>query len=69
MNNRKSKPLALISLVNADMETVSLSNNAKFIALIERSRTSQKEEGGISIQEMRQRLEKLKIKNYPAKNS
>jgi hypothetical protein len=41
-----------------DMETVSLTNNPKFIALIERSRARQKKEGGISTQEMRRRLEK-----------
>jgi len=46
-----------------DMETVSLSNNPKFIALIERSRARQKKEGGISIQEMRRRLGNPKIKN------
>jgi PHD/YefM family antitoxin component YafN of YafNO toxin-antitoxin module len=58
---QKGKPLAaLISLINADMETVSLSNSPKFIALIERSRLRQKKEGGISIQEMRRRLEKSK---------
>ena len=59
---KEGKPLAaLISLINADMETVSLSNNPKFIALIERSRTRQKQEGGISIQEMRRRLENQKV--------
>jgi hypothetical protein len=44
---KEGKPLAaLISLINADMETISQSNNPKFIALIERSRTRQKKEGG-----------------------
>ena len=58
---KEGKPLAaLISLIGADMETVSLSNNTKFIALIERSRARQKKEGGISAQEMRRRLEKPK---------
>jgi antitoxin (DNA-binding transcriptional repressor) of toxin-antitoxin stability system len=55
---KEGKPVAaLISIVNADMETVSLSNNPKFIWLIERSRTRQKTEGGISAKEMRRRLE------------
>ena len=63
---KEGKPLAaLISLLNADLETVSLSNNPKFIALIERSRTKQKKEGGISIQEMRRRLEKPKDLKRP----
>jgi prevent-host-death family protein len=54
---KEGKPVAaLVSLVNADMETVSLSNNPKFIRLIERSRTRQKTEGGISAKEMRRRL-------------
>ena len=63
---KEGKPLAaLVSLLNADMETVSLSNNPKFIALIERSRTRQKKEGGISVQEMRRRLEKPKDLKRP----
>jgi len=47
---------ALLSLDNTDMETVSLSTNPKFIALIERSRSRQTAEGGISSEEMRKRL-------------
>jgi hypothetical protein len=55
------KPVAaLVRITNADVETVSLSNNPKFIALIERSRSRQKSEGGISTEEMRQRLGKTK---------
>jgi len=55
------KPVAaLVRIINADVETVSLSNNPKFIALIERSRLRQKSEGGISTEEMRRRLEKPK---------
>ena len=58
---REGRPVAaLVSLPNADIETVSLSNNPKFIALIERSRLRQKSEGGISSEEMRRRLEKPK---------
>ena len=49
---------ALVSIPNTDIETVSLSNNQKFIAIIERSRTRHKAEGGISTEEMRRRLEK-----------
>lgn len=58
---KEGKPVAaLVSITNADIETVSLSNNPKFIALIERSRARQKSEGGISTEEMRRRLEKPK---------
>lgn len=58
---KKGKPVAaLVSIINADIETVSLSSNPKFIALIERSRAKQKAAGGISSDEMRRRLEKPK---------
>jgi len=58
---KEGKPVAaLVSITNADIETVSLSSNPKFIALIERSRAKQKAQGGLSTEEMRQRLEKPK---------
>ncbi len=58
---KEGKPVAaLVSITNADIETVSLSSNPKFIALIERSRSKQKAEGGLSTEEMRQRLAKQK---------
>jgi prevent-host-death family protein len=47
---------ALVAIENADLETVSLSTNPDFLALIERSRARQQEEGGISSEEMRRRL-------------
>ncbi|NES25514.1 MAG: hypothetical protein F6K41_43125 [Symploca sp. SIO3E6] len=47
---------ALVTLENVDMETISLSTNPKFIALIERSRARRRSEGGISSSQMRQRL-------------
>jgi antitoxin (DNA-binding transcriptional repressor) of toxin-antitoxin stability system len=37
---------ALVAIENADLETVSLSTNPEFIALIERSRSRHSEEGG-----------------------
>jgi predicted phage gp36 major capsid-like protein len=55
---------ALVSISNADIETVSLSNNPKFLNLIERSRARQKSEGGISSEEMLCRLEKPKRLRY-----
>jgi len=51
------KPVAaLVSIENADLETVTLSTHPQFLALIERSRSRQKSEGGISSKEMRRRL-------------
>ncbi|MBI2907015.1 MAG: hypothetical protein HYX92_05105 [Chloroflexi bacterium] len=51
------KPVAaLVSIENADLETVTLSTHPKFLALIERSRARQKAEGGLSSQELRKRL-------------
>ncbi|MGE5445611.1 MAG: hypothetical protein ACM3SR_13630 [Ignavibacteriales bacterium] len=47
----------------ADLETVTISTNPQFIALIERSRARQKSEGGISSTEMRRRL---KVKRVPS---
>jgi len=48
---------ALVSIEPADLETISLSANPRFIALIERSRARQQTEGGISSEEMRRRLQ------------
>ncbi len=45
---------ALVNIENADLETISLSTNPKFIQLIERSR--RRGSGGISSDEMRRRL-------------
>lgn len=43
------KPLAaVVPIRNADEETMSLSTNRKFLAIIERSRSRIKKEGGIS---------------------
>lgn len=47
---------ALLAIGNADLETVSLSTNRRFMELIERSRARQAAEGGISSAEMRRRL-------------
>jgi hypothetical protein len=38
---------ALVPLTNADLETVSLSSNRKFLALIGRSRVASKTKGGL----------------------
>ena len=53
----RGKPIAaLVSVENADLETITLSTHPQFIALIERSRARQRAEGGISSEEMRRRL-------------
>jgi prevent-host-death family protein len=54
---RRGKPVAaLVSVEDADWESISLSTNPEFMAIIERSRARQKAEGGIPIEEVRQRL-------------
>ena len=58
------KPVAaLVSINNADLETVTLSTHPQFLALIERSRERQKKEGGISDEEIRRRLGLKKRRN------
>ena len=47
---------ALVSIENADMETVSLSTNPQFLDLIERSRVRARTEGGLSSEDMRRRF-------------
>ena len=54
---KRGKPFAaVIPIRNADEETVSLSTNRKFLAIIERSRSRTKKEGAISAKELRRRL-------------
>lgn len=55
---------ALVYIPNADAETISLSTNPQFIALIQRSRLRHKREGGISSEEMRRRLGLTKRKAH-----
>ena len=51
------KPVvALLFVGNVDWETLSLSTNPDFLEIIEESRKSLREEGGISEEEMRRRL-------------
>ena len=54
---KRGKPFAaVVPIRNADGETVSLSTNRKFLAIIERSRSRAKKEGGVSSKELRRRL-------------
>jgi hypothetical protein len=51
------QPVAvLLPVENADLETVSLSLNPQFRAILERSGQCQHAEGGVSAEEMRRRL-------------
>jgi len=47
---------AVVALPNTDAETIALSQNPHFLAIIERSRTRHAREGGISSVEMRRRF-------------
>lgn len=54
---KRGKPLAaVVSVRNADEETVELSTNRKFLKIIDRSRARVKKEGAISASELRRRL-------------
>src|SRR5688572_1493055 len=51
------KPVAaLVSLEDIDLDSLSLSSNAKFLSIIERSRERENREGSISSKEIRRRL-------------
>lgn len=53
---RRGKPVAaVVPIRGMDMETLSLSTNPDFIALIERSRARHKAGGGISLEEVRRK--------------
>jgi prevent-host-death family protein len=51
------RPIAVVlPIENADSETISLSENPQFLAIIERSRERQKHEGGLTSDQVRTRL-------------
>lgn len=53
----RGNPLVAVRrLSGADWESVSLANNPKFIALIEASRRSYRERGGIDLDQVRRQL-------------
>jgi PHD/YefM family antitoxin component YafN of YafNO toxin-antitoxin module len=50
-------PIAIVlPIENADSETISLSENPQFLAIIERSHERQKREGGLTSDQVRTRL-------------
>ena len=54
---RRGKPLASVKdLSDSDWESISLANNPRFRELIEESRRSYREEGGISLEDLRKEL-------------
>jgi hypothetical protein len=64
---RNGKPLAAVNdLSGSDWESVSLANNPRFRALIDASRRSFREQGGISLEELRKELG-LKARPRPSK--
>lgn len=53
---RRGKPMAaVVPLRGVDLESLAVSTNPDFIALIERARARFKETGGISLEEMKRR--------------
>jgi len=53
---RRGRPVAVVVAVEGlDLETLSLSTNPDFIALIERSRASYRATGGVSLDQVRHR--------------
>ena len=65
----QGQPIAALNPVaGMDMETIAVSTNAKFLEIIERSRRREKNEGGLSIEEVRQRLD-MKNDNSRKKTS
>jgi hypothetical protein len=54
---RKGKPLAAVkALAGNDWESISLANNPRFLELIEESRRSYREKGGVSLKAIRAEL-------------
>ena len=54
---KEGKPVAaVVPIRNADGETTTLSTSRQFLAVIKRSRSRRKKEGGISSKEIRRRL-------------
>jgi prevent-host-death family protein len=53
---RRGRPVAaVVSIHGVDMESLSLSTNPEFIALVERSRASYKATGGVSLEDIRKK--------------
>ena len=57
VTDQGSPVAALVPIQNADIETVALSTNERFLNLIERSRSRTQQEGGVSSEEMRRKFQ------------
>jgi PHD/YefM family antitoxin component YafN of YafNO toxin-antitoxin module len=65
---RNGQPLVAVKdLSGSDWESVSLANNPQFIAIIEESRRSYREQGGISLEEIRIELGLKPTRKAPGK--
>jgi antitoxin (DNA-binding transcriptional repressor) of toxin-antitoxin stability system len=63
----KGDPVAaLVRVTNADLETLSLGSNSKFLRMITRSRTAWKTRGGLSAAQVRRRLLQSAKKRQPS---
>jgi len=63
----KGDPVAaLVRVTNADLETLSLASNRRFLQVIARSRTAWKEKGGLSDREVRRRISRSPKKRQPS---
>jgi hypothetical protein len=63
----KGDPVAaLVRVTNADLETLSLGSNRRFLQMIARSRTAWKAKGGLSAGEVRRRLSRSSKKRQPS---
>ena len=55
---RNGKPLAVLSTARGmDAESISLANDSRFASIIEKSRATQHVEGGLSVAEVRRKLQ------------
>jgi prevent-host-death family protein len=53
---RRGRPVAVVvAVTGVDIETLSLSTNRDFIALVEKSRASYRTDGGVSLDDVRRR--------------
>ena len=63
---RRGRPIAaVVPIDDMDLETLSVSTNPDFVAIIERSRAKYRAEGGISLDEMRK---KYRIPSRPVRS-
>jgi hypothetical protein len=56
------RPCLAVTPVKGDWESVAIANNPKFLAIVERSRASLDAGKGVSLDEMRRRLERRRAK-------